>query len=145
MNLHVEILIKKGSLEIIGREHGLQPELLKGEIERSVIKESILADLRHTWEPYLKLNVLCLAFIYGRPSIEMQKKSGFGFKDCLTAASLVWKCFGTYNNDRDFYTFNDKYVRDFVRKSIKGGRISDLNRCFESNQCDEILNTIKNI
>ena len=75
--------------------------------------------------------------------MEMQKMSGFGIKDCLTEASLGWKCFGTYNKDREFYTFNDKYVRDFIRKSIKGGRVAALNRYFESNQCYEILNIIK--
>ena len=69
--------------------------------------------------------------------------SGFGIKDCLTEASLGWKCFGKYNRDREFYTFNDKYGRDFIRKSIKGRRVSALNRYFESKQCEEILNTIK--
>ena len=73
-----------------------------------------------------------------------KKISGFGIKDCLTEANLGWKCFGTYNKDREFYTFNDKYVRDFKRKSIKGGRVGAFNRYFESNQCEEILNTIKN-
>ena len=48
-----------------------------------------------------------------------KKMSGFGIKDCLTEASLGWKCFGTYNKDIEFYTFNDKYVRNFIRKSIK--------------------------
>ena len=133
----------KGSLEKIGREYGLQPELLKGEIEHSVISKNNFDELRHIWEPYLKLDVLCLAFIYARHSMEMQKMSGFGIKDCLTEASLGWKCFGTYNKDREFYTFNDKYVRDFIGKSIKGGRVAALNRYFESNQCEEILNIIK--
>ena len=75
--------------------------------------------------------------------MEMQKMSGFGIKDCLTEASLGWKCFGTYNKDREFYTFNDKYVRDFIRKSIKGGRVCAFNRYFESNHFDEIMSTIK--
>ena len=75
--------------------------------------------------------------------MEMQKMSGFGIKDCLTEASLGWKCFGTYDKDREFYTFNDKYVRDFIRRSIKGGRVAALFRYFESNQCEEILNTRK--
>ena len=75
--------------------------------------------------------------------MEMQKMSGFGIKDCLTEASLGWKCFGIYNKDREFYTFNDKYVRDFIRNSIKGGRVASLNRYFESNQCEEIQNIIK--
>ena len=133
----------KGSLEKIGKEYGLQPELLKGEMEHSVINKNNFAELRHIWEPYLKLDVLCLAFIYGRHSMEIQKMTGFGIKDCLTEASLGWKCFGTYNKDREFYTFNNKYVRDFIRKSIKGGRVGAFNRYFESKQCEEILNTIK--
>ena len=73
----------------------------------------------------------------------MQKMSGFGIKDCLTEASLGWKCFGRYNKNKEFYTFNDKYVRDFIRKSIKGGRVGAFNRYFESNQCEEFLNIIK--
>ena len=125
----------KGSLEKIGREYGLQSELLKGEIEHSVINKSYFTELRHFWEPYLKLDVICLAFIHARHSMEMQKMSGFGIKDCLTEASLGWKCFGIYNKDREFYTFKDKYVRDFIRKSIKDGWVAALNRYFESNQC----------
>ena len=133
----------KGSLEKIGKEYGLQPELLKGEIDHSVINKNNFAELKHIWEPYLVSDVLCLALIYARHSMEMQKMSGFGIKDCLTEASLGWKCFGTYNKDREFYTFNNKYVRNFIRKSIKGGRVGAFMRYFESNQCEEILNTIK--
>ena len=51
--------------------------------------------------------------------MEMQKLTGFGIKDCLTEASLGRNCFGTYNEVGDFYTFNGKYVRDFIRRSIK--------------------------
>ena len=98
----------KGSLEKLGKEYGLQPELLKGEIEHSVINKNNFAELKHIWEPYLKSDVLCLAFLYARHSMEMQKMSGFGIKDCLTEASLGWKCFAKYNKDREFYTFNDK-------------------------------------
>ena len=121
----------------------MQPELLKGEIEHSLINKNNFVELRHIWEPYLISDVLCLAFIYARHSMEMQKMSGFGIKDCLTEASLGWKCFGTYNKDKEFYTFNDKYVRDFIRKSIKGGRVGVFIRYFESKQCEQILNTIK--
>ena len=57
--------------------------------------------------------------------------SGFGIKDCLTEASFGRKCFGKYNNDRDFYKLNDKYVRDFICKSIKRGKVAALNRYFQ--------------
>ena len=133
----------KGSLEKIGREYGLQPELLNGEIDHSNINKNKFVKLRYIWEPYLISENLRLAFIYARHSMEMQKMTSFGIKDCLTEASLGWKCFGTYNKHKEFYTFNDKYDRDFIRRSIKGGRVCALNRYFESNQCEEILNTIK--
>ena len=82
----------KGSLKKIGKEYELQPELLKGEIDHSTINKNNFVELKHTWEPYLISDVLCLAFIYARHSMEMQNMSGFGIKDCLTEASLGWKC-----------------------------------------------------
>ena len=60
--------------------------------------------------------------------MEMQNMSRFGIKDWLTKTSLGWKCFGTYFKGRKFYTCDDKYVRDFIRKSIKGSREAALNR-----------------
>ena len=98
----------KGCLEKIGKEYGLRPELLKGEIEHSANNKNNFAELKYIWEPKLKSDVLCLAFIFARHSMKMQKMSGFGIEDCLTEASLGWKCFGTYNKDREFYIFNDK-------------------------------------
>ena len=63
--------------------------------------------------------------MFFRHSMEMQNLSGFGIKDCLAEASLGWKCFEKKNKDRDFYTFNDKYMRrDFIRRSIKWGTVT---------------------
>ena len=73
----------------------------------------------------------------------MQKMSGFGIRVCLTEASLGWKCFGTYYKDREFYTFNDKNVCEFIRKSNKSGRVAALYRSFESNHYEEIPKTNK--
>ena len=69
-----------------------------------------------------------LDFIYARHSMEMRKMGGFGIEDFLTEASLGWKCFGTYNEDQEFYTFNDKYLHNFIRKSIRSGRLAAFNR-----------------
>ena len=51
--------------------------------------------------------------------------------------------FRNLEENREMYTFDDIYVRDFIRKSIKGGRVAALNRYLESNQCEELLNFIK--
>ena len=73
----------------------------------------------------------------------MQKITKIGCKDSLIQPSFGWKCFGLYNKDREFCTFKNKYVHDFIRKSIKGGRICALNRYFKSKQIGEIMLTIK--
>ena len=66
--------------------------------------------------------------LYGRHSMEMQKMIGFGIKDCLTEASLEWKCLGKDIKDREFQLFNNKYERDFLRRSIEGSNCAALNR-----------------
>ena len=65
------------------------------EMEHSVVKKSNFGDLGHIWEPYLKLDVLCLALIYATHSMAMQNESGFGVKDCIED-SLGRKYFGKY-------------------------------------------------
>ena len=86
--------------------------------------------------------MFCLGFTYAAHSIEMLTLSGIGIKYCLTEASLGWKCFGECKKVEN-HTFNDKCNRDFIRKSIKGGTVSALNKYFESKHCGEIPNTMK--
>ena len=45
-------------------------------------------------------------------------------------------------NDEPIYTYNDKYMRWFVRQSIKGGRVCAFNHYFNSKTCDEVLKII---
>ena len=73
--------------------------------------------------------------------MELQKMTKKGIKESLTEDSLGWKRFGLDNKYRDFYTFKIKFVRDFIRKSIKNGRVCSFNRYSESKQFDEILLT----
>ena len=109
----------------------MQPELLKGEISHSEITKYIYDKLKHIWKPYLKSDVLCLGVVNARLALEMQKMTSLGIKECLTEAILGWKGFGLYNENREFYTFNKKYVRDYIRKYVKGGRVCAFNRYFE--------------
>ena len=58
----------KGSLEKVGRENSLRTQLPKGDLEHSLFNRSYYISLKHVWEPYLWLYVLCLAFINARHS-----------------------------------------------------------------------------
>ena len=42
-------------------------------------------------------------------------------------------------NDEPIFTYNDKYMRYFVRQSIKGGRVCAFNQYYSSKVCDEVL------
>ena len=58
---------------------------------------------------------------------------------------MACKCFRAFNKDREFYTFDGKFVRDFIRRSIKGGKCGSFIRYFECTQLDEIMLTIKKL
>ena len=43
--------------------------------------------------------------------------TGFSMKDCLSVPGLAWKYFNSLRTDEDesVFTYNDKYMRWFVR------------------------------
>ena len=71
----------------------------------------------------------------------MKEIIGFSIKDFLSAPGLGWKYFNSMpdENDGPIYTYNDKYVRWFVRQSIKGGHVCSFNQYYRSKICDEVL------
>ena len=46
-------------------------------------------------------------------------------KDCLSLPGLGWKKFNSLRTEHDgpIYTYNDKYMRWFIRQSEKGGQV----------------------
>ena len=131
-----------GSLADIGREYGVQPQLLKSEMDHNKITMDNYRSLEHEWIPYLELDCLSLAFVYARHVMEMKKISNISVKQCLTEAALGWSILGTYIKDKEFYTSNDKYVRHFIRQSIYGGRVIAMKKRFISAEYDNIIRTI---
>ena len=71
----------------------------------------------------------------------MEDITGFSMKDCLSLPSLGWKFFNSLRTEEDepIYTYNDKYMRWFVRQWIKGGRVCAVNQYYISKVCDDLL------
>ena len=71
----------------------------------------------------------------------MEEITGFIMKACLSAPGLGWKYFISLRTEEDepIYTYNDKYMRWFVRQSMKGSRVCALNQYYRSKICDEVL------
>ena len=88
--------------------------------------------------------MLSTAFSYARCAKGMEELTGFGMKNSLTLPSLANNNFKNLKdeNDEPIYTYNDEFMRHFVRQSIKGGRCSALNQYYKSSISDEVFNSI---
>ena len=76
----------------------------------------------------------------------MEEITGFGMKNSLTLPSLANKFLNSLRdeNDAPVYTFTDPFMRNFVRKAIKGGTCTAFNQHYKSEISDEGFNIISN-
>ena len=145
-NVHLRcgLLHIKDSLKNIGKSYKLQPCFLKQELEHNEIFEDNWEVKENEWLPYLKNYVLSTAFSYASYSKRMEELTGFGMKNTLTLPSLANKYFTSLRDESDepIYTYNDDFMRHFVRQNLKGGRCSALNQYYKSNISQEVFNII---
>ena len=74
----------------------------------------------------------------------MEELTGFGMKNSLTLPSLANKYFNSLRDEDDepIYIYTDLFMRNFVRKAIKGGRCNAFNQQYKSEISDEVFNII---
>ena len=74
----------------------------------------------------------------------MQEITKFSMKDCLGLPGLGLKYFNNFRTEQDeaIYTYNDKYMRWFVRQAAYGGRVCALNQYYKSKISDDIFNIL---
>ena len=132
------------SLRKLGKTFKLQKELLKTEMNHEDVVGNNYMKKKDEWLTYVEQDVLCTAFSYARYSKAIEEITGFSMKDCLFLPGLGWKNFNSLRTEEDepIYSYNEKYMRWFVRQSIKGGRVCAFNQYYESKICDDILKFI---
>ena len=132
------------SLKKLEKTFKLPKEILKTEMNHDEIDATNYKDKKDIWLPYVKNDVLCTAYSYARYIKAMEEITGFSMKDCLSLPGLGLKYFNSLRTEEDepIYTYNDKYMRWFVRQSIKGGRVCAFNQYYKSKHCDDILKII---
>ena len=110
------------SLKKLGKTFNLPEELLKTETNHGDIDGDNYKDKKDIWLPYVKNDVLCTAYSYARYCGSMVELTGFSMKDCLSLPGLGFKYFNSFRTDQDepIYTYNDKYMRWFVRQAAYG-------------------------
>ena len=129
------------SLKKLGKTFNLQKELLKTETNHDEVDGNKNKNKIDEWLPYVKNNVLCTVFSYARYIKAMQEKTGFPLKDCLSLPGLGLKYFNSLRTEEDepIYTYNDKHMKWFVRKTAYECRVCAFNQYYKSRICDEIL------
>ena len=129
------------SLKKLGKTFKLPKELLKTEMNHDDIDGDNYKDKKDIWLPYVKNDVLCTAYSYARYIKAMEELTGFSMKGCLSLPGLGLKFFNSLRTEEDepIYTYNDKYMRWFVRQSIKRGRVCAFNQYYKSKHCGDIL------
>ena len=97
-------------------------------------------DKKDIWLPYVKNDVLCTAYSYARYIKAMEEITGFSMKDCSSLPGLGLKIFNSLRTEEDepIYTYNDKYMRLFVRQSKKGGRVCAFIQHYKSKHFGDI-------
>ena len=132
------------SLRKLGESYKLQESLHKKELEHDGIYEDTWEARENEWLPYVKIDVLSTAFCYARYTMGMEELTEFGMKNSLTLPALANKYFNSLReeNDEPIYTYTDPFMRNFVRKAIKGGRCNAFNQHYKSEISDEVFNII---
>ena len=113
-------------------------------MDHDEIDVNIYKDKINEWWPYVKNDVLCTAFSYARYIKAIEEITRFSMKGCLSLPDLGWKFFNSLRTEEDEqkYTYADKYMRWFLRQSIKGGRVCVFYQYYKSKLCDDILKII---
>ena len=129
----------KYSFKKLGKTFELPKELLKTEMNHDEINANNHKVKKDIWLPYVKNDVLCTAYSYARYIGAMKEITGFPMKDCLSLPGLGWKYFNSLRTeDEPIFTYNDKYLRWFLRQSIKGGRVCAFNQYYKSDHYNDI-------
>ena len=113
-------------------------------MDHNGIDENNCKGKKDEWLPYVKNDVFCTAYSYARYIKAMEEITGFSMKDCLSLPGLGSKYFNSLRAEEDepIYTYDDKYMRWFVRQSIKEGRVCAFNQYYKSKHCDDVLKII---
>ena len=77
--------------------------------------------------------------------IIFKKITSVPYENSLSEASLDWSCLGKYlkEDNKILHTPKNKYVRDFIRRTIHGGRVISCTQRFISKSFNEVVTNLE--
>ncbi|ESO90032.1 hypothetical protein LOTGIDRAFT_175840 [Lottia gigantea] len=160
---------ESSSLAAWGNSSNLPANLRKiADVDIAKYTQDNWEELRHEWEPYAKRDTLCLGACLIKYNQVTKEVVNQNMSNNLTAPSLSLKgWYYLYYYDKEMveeewyettrmvakhtekeniekvYSHTNPFIRKFIRRSIKGGRVSANRKSFETNKMDEICNVLK--
>ncbi|ESO97230.1 hypothetical protein LOTGIDRAFT_174513 [Lottia gigantea] len=160
---------EKSSLAAWGNSSNLPANLRKiADVDIAKYTQDNWEELRDEWEPYAKRHTLCPGACLIKYNQVMKEVVNQNISNNLTAPSLSLKgWYYLYHYDKEMveeewyettrmvpkhtekenvekvYSHTNPFIRNFIRRSIKGGRVSANRKSFETNKMDEICNVLK--
>ena len=134
-----------GSLKSKQKEYNIQPDLMKGEINQDLINIALYKDYENLWRLYFIDDVLGLAYVLAKHGNSIQKITGVSYKNSLTEAALEWSCLGRYlkEDNKILYTPKNKYVRNFIKQTVDGGRFLACNKECVSKSFTDVVDVLE--
>ncbi|ESO86290.1 hypothetical protein LOTGIDRAFT_167333 [Lottia gigantea] len=160
---------ESSSLAVWGNSSNLPSNLRKiADVDIAKYAQDNWEELRHEWEPNAKRDTLCLGACVIKYNQVTKEVVNQNMSNNLTAPSLSLKgWYYLYHYDKEMveeewyettrmvakhtekenvekvYSHTNPFIRNFIRRSIKGGRVSANRKSFETNKMDEICNVLK--
>ncbi|ESO93714.1 hypothetical protein LOTGIDRAFT_153170 [Lottia gigantea] len=160
---------ESSSLAAWGNSSNLPANLRKvADVDIAKYTQDNWEELRHEWEPYAKRDTLCLGACLIKYNQVTKEVVNQNMSNNLTAPSLSLKgWYYLYHYDKEMveaewykttrmvakhtekenvekvYSHTNPFIRNFIRRSIKGGRVSANRKSFETNKMDEICIVLK--
>ncbi|ESO99914.1 hypothetical protein LOTGIDRAFT_158072 [Lottia gigantea] len=160
---------ESSSLAAWGNSSNLPANLRKiADVDIAKYTQDNWEELRHEWEPYAKRDTLCLGACLIKYNQVTKEVVNQNMSNNLMAPSLSLKgWYYLYHYDKEMveeewyettrmvakhtekeniekvYSHTNPFIRNFIRRFIKGGRVSANRKSFETNKMDDICNVLK--
>ena len=126
----------KDSLLKWGKGFKIPSNLRKTELEHSGITKDNYLEKQSEWEPYLRRDISALTTCVIKYNKVMEEVAKQNMTQNLTSSTLT---FNAWLKDLEeqkilLHSHINKYVRSYIRRAIKGGRVSANIRKFESDK-----------
>ena len=132
----------KTSLLKWGISFKIPKNIRKLEMEHSDINETNYIEKQPIWEPYLRNDILSLAACTLKYNTIMKNICHQSIQNNLTSSSLTFKAWFSQLKE-EVHSHTDVFTRNYIRRSVKGGRVSANINKFKSSSINDIIDILK--